>query len=216
LCFLYLRKLKDYLWNHKRVCRIYKELELNLRIKPKKQLCREKPETLNVPEGINDVWSLDFMHDQLTDRLPFRLLNVIDDFNLEALGIEADFSLPAERLIRVLEQIINWRGKPNVIRCDNGPENVSGAVQTWVSRKGIRIEYIQPGQPQQNAYIERFNRTARYDWLAQGCSTRLMRCRIRRPAGCGTTITNARIWPWAASPQISGWPWPLNATLDGR
>ncbi len=122
--------MKGYLWNQKRVCRIYKELALNLRIKPKKRLFREKPETLSVPEGINDVSSLDFMRDQLTDRRPFRLLNVIDDFNQEALGIEADFSFPAERLIRALEQIISWRGKPNVIRCDNGPENVRGAVQT--------------------------------------------------------------------------------------
>ena len=167
LCYLYLRNVRGYPWNHKRVYRIYKELELNLRIKPKKRLCREQPQVLSVPEGINDVWSLDFMHDQLTDRRPFRLLNVIDDFNREALGIEADFSLPAERLIRALEQIISWRGKPRVIRCDNGPENVSGAVQTWANKHGIRIEYIQPGQPQQNAYIERFNRTVRYDWLAQ-------------------------------------------------
>ena len=107
------------------------------------------------------------MHDQLADRRPFRLLNVIDDFNREALCIEADFSLPAERLIRTLNQIIHWRRKPNFIQSDNGPENVSGAVQTWAGQHGIRIEYIQPGQPQQNAYIERFNRTARYDWLAQ-------------------------------------------------
>jgi putative transposase len=167
LCFLYLRNVKGYPWNHKRVYRIYKELELNLRIKPKKRLIREEPQALNVPDDINEVWSLDFMHDQLSDRRPFRLLNVIDDFNREALGIEADFSLPAERLIRALEQIISWRGKPRVIRCDNGPENISGAMQIWANKNGIQIEYIQPGQPQQNAYIERFNRTVRYDWLAQ-------------------------------------------------
>ena len=83
-------------------------------------------------------------------RRPFRLLNVIDDFNREVLSIEADYSLPAERLIRTLNQIISWRGKPKILRCDNGPENVSGAVQTWASKQGIRIEYIQPGQPQQN------------------------------------------------------------------
>ena len=95
------------------------------------------------------------------------MLNAIDDFNREALGIEADFSLPAERLIRALEQIISWRGKPTILRCDNGPEKVSGAVQTWASKQGIRIEYLQPGLPKQSAYIERFNRTVRYDWLAQ-------------------------------------------------
>jgi putative transposase len=167
LCFLYLRNVKGYLWNHKRVYRIYKELELNLRIKPKKWLRRQKPETLSVPEGINYVWSLDFMHDQLTNRRPFRLLNVIDDFNREALGIEADFSLPTERLIRALEQIISWRGKPNIIRCDNGPENVSSAVQTWASKHGIRMEYIQLVPPQQNACIERFKLAVHYHWLAR-------------------------------------------------
>ncbi len=140
--------MRGYAWNHKRVYPIYKELALNLRIKPKKRLVREEPQALSVPFEINEVWSLDFMHDQLTDRRPFRLLNVIDDFNREALGIEADFSLPAERLMRLLEQIISWRGIPKVIRRDNGPENVNGAVQTWASRQGIRIEYIQPGQLQ--------------------------------------------------------------------
>lgn len=169
LCFLYLRNVKGLLWNHKRVYRIYRELELNLRIKPKKRMNRAKPEPLTVPESINAVWSMDFMHDQLTDGRTFRLFNVIDDFNREALGIEVDFSLPSERVIRSLNQIIEWRGKPKVLRCDNGPEYVSAAIIEWANRKGIRIEYIQPGKPQQNAYVERFNRTVRYEWLAQYC-----------------------------------------------
>jgi len=88
LCFLYLRNVKGYLWNHNRVYPIYEELELNLRIRPKNRLCRERPETLSVPEGINNVWRLDFMHDQPTNRRSLRLLNVIDDFNWEVLGIE--------------------------------------------------------------------------------------------------------------------------------
>lgn len=167
LCYLYLRNVRGYGWNHKRVYRIYRELELNLRIKPRKRLVREKPEPLTVPTAINQVWSMDFMHDQLGDGRCFRLLNVIDDFNREALGIEIDFSLPAERVIRALEHIIEWRGKPAVIRCDNGPENISGAMQNWAARRHIRMEYIQPGKPQQNAYIERFNRTVRYEWLSQ-------------------------------------------------
>jgi putative transposase len=95
------------------------------------------------------------------------LFNVIDDFNREGLGIEADFSLPAERVIRVLDQLIEWRGKPQALRCDNGPEYVSAALTTWAEQRGIRLEYIQPGKPQQNAYIERYNRTVRYDWLGQ-------------------------------------------------
>ena len=98
LCFLYLRNVQGYGWNRKRVYRIYCELELNLRIKPKKRLVREKPEPLAVPETINDSWSMDFMHDQLNDGRGYRLLNVIDDFNREGLGIEVDFSLPAVRI----------------------------------------------------------------------------------------------------------------------
>ena len=167
LCYLYLRNVKGFGWNHKRVYRIYKELELNLRIKPRKRMNREKPEPLTVPQAINEVWSMDFMHDQLSDGRSFRLLNVIDDFNREALGIEIDFSLPSERVIRTLKQIMEWRGKPLAIRCDNGPENISSTIQLWAEEVGIAFQYIQPGKPQQNAYVERFNRTVRYEWLSQ-------------------------------------------------
>jgi putative transposase len=125
LCYLYLRNVKNYPWNHKRIYRIYKALELNLRIKPRKRLARDKPDALVVPLGINQVCSIDFMRDQLSDGRSIRLFNVIDDFNREALGIEVDFSLPSERVIRALDQIIAWRGKPSIIRADNGPELVS-------------------------------------------------------------------------------------------
>lgn len=162
---MYLRNVRGFHWNHKRVYRIYRELELNLRIKPKKRIKRDKPQALTVPEAINHVWSMDFMHDQLGDGRSFRLLNVLDDFNREGLGIEIDLSLPSARVIRTLERIIEWRGKPRAIRCDNGPEYISGALLTWSKRNKIRIEYIQPGKPAQNAYVERYNRTVRYDWL---------------------------------------------------
>lgn len=167
LCFLYLRNVKGFKWNHKRVYRIYRDLELNLRIKPKKRLKREKPEALTVPSQINECWSMDFMHDQLSDGRSIRLLNVIDDFNREGLAIEIDFSLPTVRVIRTLEQIIEWRGIPKSIRCDNGPEYISGKLVTWAEKHGIELKYIEPGNPQQNAYVERYNRTVRYDWLAQ-------------------------------------------------
>ncbi|MEN8518071.1 IS3 family transposase [Burkholderia sp. RS02] len=166
LCFLYLRNVKGFGWNHKRVYRIYRELELNLRIKPRKRLVRQAPEPLAVPSAVNQVWSMDFMHDQLSDGRSIRLFNVIDDFNREALGIEIDFSLPSERVIRALRQIIGWRGKPKAIRCDNGPEYLSAAITEWARQYGIRLDYIQPGKPQQNAYVERFNRTVRYEWLS--------------------------------------------------
>lgn len=167
LCFLYLRNVKGFKWNHKRVYRIYCELELNLRIKPKKRLYREKPEPLHTPDTINEVWSMDFMHDQLSDGRSFRTFNVIDDYNREALGIEVGFSLPAVRVTRALGQIIEWRGKPLTIRCDNGPEYVGHQLAAWAERHGIGLQFIQPGKPQQNAYVERFNRTVRYDWLNQ-------------------------------------------------
>ena len=161
LCYLYLRNVKYFKWNHKRVYRIYRELELNLRIKPKKRLLREKPVALAVPGNINQCWSMDFMHDQLENGRNYRLFNVIDDFNREGLGIEVDFSLPAERVVRALEQIIEWRGKPTFLRCDNGPEYISHTLASWANKNHIELLFIQPGNPQQNAYIERYNRTVR-------------------------------------------------------
>ena len=95
---------------------------------------REKSEVLTVPQAINQVWSMDFMHDQLEDGRSIRFFNVIDDFNLEAIGMEVDFSLPSERVISELKQIISWRGKPQVIWCDNGPEYISAAIQTWARK----------------------------------------------------------------------------------
>lgn len=167
LCFLHLRNVKGHLWNHKRVYRIYCALELNLRIKPRKRLKRDVPDALAVPERPNVTWSMDFMADRLEDGRAFRLLNVLDDFNREGLGIEVDFSLPAERVIRSLNNIIEWRGKPRTIRVDNGPEYISQALLDWAEEKGIALAHIQPGQPQQNAYIERYNRTVRHEWLDQ-------------------------------------------------
>jgi putative transposase len=167
LSFLYLRNVKGFGWNHKRVYRIYKELELNLRIKPKKRIVREKPEPLAVPARANETWSMDFMSDQLEDGRTFRTLNVLDDFNREGLIIEADISLPAARVVRTLERIIAWRGKPMTIRVDNGPEYVSAVLRNWAAIRGIGLQYIQPGKPQQNAYVERYNRTVRHEWLGQ-------------------------------------------------
>ena len=167
LCYLYLRNVKGFKWNHKRVYRIYKDLELNLRIKPKQRLAREKPEAPMVPTKINEVWSMDFMHDQLLNQKSYRLFNVIDDHNREGLAMEVDLSLPSERVIRALDQLIEWRGKPKTIRCDNGPEYISHKLKQWAQERHINLLYIQPGNPQQNAYIERFNRTVRYDLLNQ-------------------------------------------------
>ena len=109
LCFLHLRNVKGHPWNDKRVYRIYCDLELNLRIKPRKRLKRDKPDALAVPEAPNITWSMDFMADRLGDGRQFRLLNVLDDFNREGLDIEVDFSLPAERVIRSLDLSLGKR-----------------------------------------------------------------------------------------------------------
>jgi putative transposase len=110
---------------------------------------------------------MDFMHDQLSDGLSFRLFNMIDDYNREGLIIEVDFSLPSARVTRVLDQVIEWVGKPHRLRCDNGPEYISALLATWAERHTITLVFIQPGNPQENAYIERYKRTVRYDWLNQ-------------------------------------------------
>jgi putative transposase len=167
LCYLHLRNVKGHPRSHKRVYRIYCALELNLRIKPRKPLKWDKPDALAVPKAPNVTWSMDFMADKLGDGRQFRLLNVLDDVNREWLGIEVGFSLPAERVIRSLDRIIEWRGKPGTIRVDNGPEYISIKLLEWVDKQGVTLQHIQPGQPQQNACIERYNRTVRYEWLDQ-------------------------------------------------
>ncbi|MCV6623820.1 MAG: IS3 family transposase [Cellvibrionaceae bacterium] len=165
LCFFYLRNEKRFPWNHKRVYRIYRELELNLRIKPRRRIKREKPDALSVPPRANQVWSMDFMSDSLSDGRSLRTFNVIDDYNRECLAIDVDLSMPSQRVTRALDQVIEWRGKPAAIRCDNGPEYVSQTMISWANKHRITLLYIQPGKPTQNAYIERFNRTARHEWL---------------------------------------------------
>ena len=115
LSFLYLRNVQGLGRNHKQVYRINREQALNLWTKPRKRLKRDKPEALTVPICPNVSWSMDFMAGRLGDGRAFRLLNGLDDFNREGLGIEGDFSLPAERVIRSLNQIIEYRGSPGAI-----------------------------------------------------------------------------------------------------
>ncbi|MFM8490470.1 MAG: integrase core domain-containing protein, partial [Candidatus Methylopumilus sp.] len=125
----------------------------------------EKPEPLTVPEEINQVWSMDFMSDSLWDGRSFRLLNIMDDYNREVLCIEADTSLPSQRVIRVLERLEQERGLPQMIRVDNGPEFISNLLDTWCKDRKITLAFIQPGKPMQNGYIERCNGSIRKDLL---------------------------------------------------
>jgi putative transposase len=153
-------------WNHKRLHRVYKTMGLNIRRKARKRLPARVRQPLQVPEGLNQSWSMDFMSDSLLSGRKFRTLNLIDDYNREALAVEVDTALPAERVIRALEEAVDFRGSaPRQIRVDNGPEFISAKLTGWCERMGIELLYIQPGKPMQNGYIERFNGSFRKDVL---------------------------------------------------
>ena len=156
---------KGFHWNHKRVYRVYTELKLNIRRRFKKRLPTRRKHALFQPDGINQVWSIDFMSDSLTNGRKYRLLNIIDDYNRELLTMEVDFSLPAQRLIRVLEYLNEFRGLPLMIRVDNGPEFVAHALDAWCRKNNIFLVYIQPGKPMQNGYVERCNGSIRREFL---------------------------------------------------
>jgi len=162
--FAYIRRA-GHLWNHKKVYRVYRLLKLNKKRKGKRRLPTRVKEPLQQQREINQSWSMDFMSDSLANGSKFRTLNVIDDANREALTIEVGTSINARRVIRTLEQVINWRGKPRIIRVDNGPEYTSKDFELWAREKNISIQFIQPGKPMQNGFIERFNGSYRKEIL---------------------------------------------------
>lgn len=133
--------------------------------KGKQRLPNRYPQPLAVPASENQSWSMDFMSDALKSGRKFRTFNVVDDFNRAALGIEIDLNLPSKRVIRTLERIAEWRGYPSQIRMDNGPEFTALVLSEWAEEHGVLLEFIKPGKPTQNGYIERFNRTYRTEVL---------------------------------------------------
>ncbi len=151
--------------NHKRVYRVYCALRLNqVRRTNKRVLTRERIPLAAVPQ-LNDTWAMDFMGDTLYSARRYRIFNVIDEGNREALAIEVDVSLPSERVVAVLDQLVAMHGAPRRLRCDNGPELVAEVLRAWCARHGIEQRFIQPGKPNQNAYMERFNRSYRHEIL---------------------------------------------------
>ena len=158
-------RIKGHTWNHKRVYRVYTAMGLNIRRRAKKRLPARAKQQLFQPSAPNQVWSLDFMHDSLWNGRSYRMLNIIDDFNRQVLRIETDTSLPTMRVIRVLEQLEESRGLPQMIRVDNGPEFISHRLDTWCKERQITLAFIQPGKPTQNAFIERLNGSIRRELL---------------------------------------------------
>ena len=132
-------------------------MRLNIRRRAKKRLPARTKQALFHPDTINQVWSMDYMSDSLWDGRKFRLLNIMDDYNREVLAIEADTSLPALRVIRVLENLKQRRSLPKMIRVDNGPELISARLDAWCKDNEVQLVFIQPGKPTQNAYVERLN-----------------------------------------------------------
>lgn len=163
-CYDHLR-WKGYEWNHKRVHRVYCEMGLNQQRRTKRRLPVREPQSLEVVRQPNVMWALDFMHDTLYTGRCFRTLNVLDEGVRECLAIEVDTSLPADRVVRVLNQLREWRGVPQQIRLDNGPECIAHVLVAWAEEHAVSLAYIQPGKPTQNAFIERFNKTYREEVL---------------------------------------------------
>lgn len=158
-------KADKHRWNHKRVHRIYCELGLNIRIKPRKRIPKGEAKSLLQTIRPNLCWSMDFMSDALLNGRKFRMFNVIDDYNREALMVEPSYSLPANKVTQLLDLIASERGYPEMIRVDNGTEFTSGVFKDWAKSHDILVHYIQPGKPAQNGFIERFNRTFREEVL---------------------------------------------------
>ena len=148
-----------------RLYRVYRALRLNIKRRGKRRLPDRVKTPLVIPDRPNEIWSADFMSDALWSGRRFRTFNIIDDFNREALRIEIDTSLPARRIVRALDELIEIRGKPAGLRMDNGPELISDELEKWARRHGIERRFIQPGRPMQNGLIERFNRTYREEVL---------------------------------------------------
>jgi putative transposase len=164
-------------WNHRRVYRVYCALRLNRARRTKRRAPRRPRIPLSAPPTLNQTWALDFMRDTLYDGRVFRTLNVLDQGNREALAIEVGFSLPTHRVLALLEELVALHGAPVALRMDNGPEFLALRLTDGAEQRGIALDFIQPGEPAQNAFIERFNQTYRTEILDANVFTSLAEVR---------------------------------------
>jgi putative transposase len=151
--------------NHKRVERLYREEGLAVRRRGRKRVARDGRGRAALPGRPNQQWAVDFVSDALAWGRRIRLFTVVDVFTREALAIEVDTSLPGARVVRVLERLAAERGAPAEIVLDNGPELAGRAVDQWAYEQGVRLRFIEPGKPVQNAFVERFHGRLRDECL---------------------------------------------------
>jgi putative transposase len=159
--------------NHKRVYRLYREEGLAMRHRKRKRFRAEARVPLQMPTQANEVWTMDYTHDELASGRKFRTLNLMDGYTREALALEVDTSLPGLRVVRVLERLRERRGTPAAIQVDNGTEFTSRVVDQWAYQQGVELHFIERGQPTQNAFIESFNGKFRDECLNQNWFTDL-------------------------------------------
>ena len=150
-------------YSSSRIRRVYEQQGYALYSKPRKRMQQRKANPAFIPTEENHEWGIDFMHDVLENGRQIRSLNIIDPFNRVCKGMFINHSMPAKRVIELLERAIECHGKPGSIRTDNGPEFISKRFQLWLGNKKIKWVSIRKGKPQENCFIERFNRTARED-----------------------------------------------------
>jgi len=151
--------------NHKRVYRLYREEGRSVRRRKRKRIGAVERQPLAIPTQTNQRWSMDFVGDGLGDGRKFRSLNIVDDYSRECVAAEVDTSIPGERVVRVLERLRELRGLPEVLVTDNGPEFAGQALDVWACERGVKLHFIQPGKPIQNAFIESFNGKMRDECL---------------------------------------------------
>jgi putative transposase len=151
--------------NHKKVYRIYREEDLTVRRQKRKKFASKRRVPLREAVAPNDQWSMDFVSDRLEDGRLLRVLSVVDHFTRECLLLEADTSLTGTRVARVLDRIARQRGYPDSIRVDNGSEFYSRAMDRWAHWHGVKLEFIRPGKPIENGYIESFHGRLRDECL---------------------------------------------------
>lgn len=142
--------------NHKRTERLYREEGLSLRKRKRKKIAAAARVVTPAPAEPNEKWSMDFVTDSLVTGRRFRALAIVDDYSRECLALEVDTSLGGSRVVAVLDRLAETRGLPRTITLDNGPEFIGQCLDEWAYRNGVKLNFIRPGKPVENAYIESF------------------------------------------------------------